>query len=121
MDHALKRALKRIHAGGVVRWAESFYEILGNRRKFERLPIPGTISVTCKGSAVDNTFTCSCIDFSPRGIGIDSPEQMVVDTVIELSSDDHSAHHLACVRYCLQRSASYRVGLEFIADPQALT
>jgi hypothetical protein len=40
--------VKVILLGGLARRAQSFYELLGNRRKFERAPVSGKIFVTWK-------------------------------------------------------------------------
>lgn len=110
--------LKRIAGGGITPYARSFYHLIGNRRKFERVPFSGTIFVTCKGSGVETTHASSCVDISPRGIGVECPEALTVDGFVQVHSDDHGPRRLARVRYCLQRGESYRVGLEFTAELQ---
>src|SRR6516165_6649469 len=99
---------KRIPVGGLARYARSFYELLGNRRKFERTPMSGTIFVTCKGSVVDTTQSASCVDISPRGIAIDCSELLTKDWVVQLHSENHGPRRLARVCYCLQRGDRYR-------------
>jgi hypothetical protein len=110
--------VKRLPVGGLARYARSFYELLGNRRKFERTPLSGTIFVTCKGSVVDTMHVASCVDISPRGIAIDCPELLTKDWVVRLHSENHGPRRLARVCYSIQRGDHYRVGLEFIAEPQ---
>lgn len=100
--------------GLFVRYARSFYQLLGNRRKFERLPISGTIKATCNCDALDTTHVCCSVDFSPRGIAMDCPGPMLPDRIVQLQSDDRGGIRLARVRYCQQRSVFFRVGLEFI-------
>ena len=78
----------------------------------------GTVFVTCKGSVVDTTQSASCVDISPRGIGIDCSELLTKDWVVQLHTADHGPRRLARVRYCIQCGDRYRVGLEFIAKPQ---
>ena len=102
--------------GLFVRYARSFYQVLGNRRKFERVPISGTIRATCNGYALDTSHVCCIVDISPRGIAIDCPEPMVPDMIIQLQSDDRGSSRFARVRYCQQRGATFRVGLEFIVN-----
>jgi hypothetical protein len=104
--------------GGLARYAQSFYELLGNRRKFERTPMSGTIFVTCHGSVVDATQSASCVDISPRGIAIDCLDLLPADWVVQLHSESLGPRRLARVRYCIQRGDRYRVGLEFIAETQ---
>lgn len=116
MGSGPERILKRIPAGGFIGCVRSLYKLLGNRRKYERLPASGNIFAICKGVVVDTTYACSCVDISPRGIAIDSMEPMAVDALLRLRSDEHGPRRLARVRYCIRRSASYRIGLQFIAD-----
>jgi hypothetical protein len=104
--------------GGLVRYARSFYELLGNRRKFERVPMSGTIFITCKGAVVDTTHVCSCVDISPRGIAVDCPEPLTVDGFFQLHSEERGPRRVARVRYCIARDGRHRIGLEFSAEPQ---
>jgi hypothetical protein len=76
----------------------------------------GTVFITCKGSVVDNTQVASCVDVSPRGMAVDCSEALTNDRVVQLHSEDHGPRLLARVRYCIQRSDQYRVGLEFVGD-----
>src|SRR5215831_6181636 len=117
MDLGIERALKLIPVA-IVRHARMFYQLLGNRRKFGRMPTSGNIFATFKGSVVDTTLACLCVDISPRGIAVDCLEPMQVDSILELHSDQYGPRRLARVRYCLPRSGSYRIGLEFMADRQ---
>jgi hypothetical protein len=109
--------VKRNPVGGLVRYARSFYELLGNRRKFERVPFSGTIVITCKGAVVDSTYLASCVDISPRGMAVECLEPLTVDGFVQLQSEDHSPRRMARVRYCIPRGDRYRAGLEFIAEP----
>jgi PilZ domain-containing protein len=102
---------------GITRYARSFYELLGNRRKFVRTPMANPIFATTKGFAVDLTRDCSCIDISPRGVGIECPEALVVDSFVFLHTDWEGPRRMARVRYCLPRGDSFRIGLEFVANP----
>ena len=104
--------------GGFVRYARSFYQLVGNRRKFARTPISGGILITTKGFAVDTTRTCSCVDVSPHGLGIDCPEPLAVDAFVQVHSDEHGPRRVARVRFCNQLADVYRVGLQFVAGPQ---
>jgi hypothetical protein len=105
-----------IPVSGLARYARSFYELLGNRRKFERRPISGTVFITCKGSVVDTTQVASCVDVSSRGMAVDCSESLTNDQVVQLHSEDDGPRLLARVRYCVERSDHYRVGLEFVGD-----
>jgi hypothetical protein len=81
--------VRRISVSGLARYARSFYELLGNRRKFERTPMSGTVFVTCKGSVADTTQVASCVDISPRGMAVDCSELLTKDQVVQLHSGDH--------------------------------
>jgi hypothetical protein len=105
--------LKTNSAGIVSRYARSFYLLLSNRRKFERLPMSGTVRATWGGYAVSNSHVCSCVDASPRGMGIDCPSSVDPETVIALHTDESTAKRQARVCYCQQRGDVYRIGLEF--------
>jgi hypothetical protein len=118
MGLSIEQALNRIQVGGVVRYVRKFYELLGNRRNTERVPISGTIFVTCEGYAVEVSHACLVVNISPRGIAIDCPEGIAVDAIVQLHSDEHGSRRPARVRYCIQRGDCYRVGLEFAATPQ---
>jgi hypothetical protein len=104
--------------GGIARYARSFYQLLGNRRKFDRAPVSGTIFVTIKGYAIDLTHTCSCVDISRCGLGIDCPEAVAVDALVHVHSEEHGPRRTARVRFCNQLGDVYRVGLQFVAGPQ---
>src|SRR5690348_15423209 len=111
-----ERALKLLPVGGVVRYAHMFYELLGNRRRFERVPTSGNIFATFRGRAMDFRHECVCVDLSPRGIAIDCPEPMQVDSILHLHTTELGPRRLARVRYCRKRGESYRLGLEFVAE-----
>jgi len=116
MRNSAERWLSQTPTTGLVRYARTFYELLGNRRKFERIPVSGTVVVVRKGSVVDTTHTCSCVDVSLRGIALDCPEPLKVDELVQLQSDDQITSQ-ARVRHCGQSDGGYRVGLEFVAKP----
>jgi len=119
MPHSTERGLNRTPITGLVRYARKFYELLGNRRKFERAPMSGAVVVVSKGSVVDTMQTCSCVDISPRGIALDCPHPLAVDALVLLQSDDHRTSRRARVRHCGQSGGDgYRVGLEFVANKE---
>ena len=108
--------LHRTHGlrDAVLRSARSFYELLGNRRKFERSPLGGAVLLKFANSVVERTEFCSCVDISPRGIGLSSPAMIDPDCVVELDSQGRT--RFARVRYCRPDDANYRIGLEFLPD-----
>ena len=103
------------HGGLFGRYAQSLYQLLSNRRKFERVPATGTILVTY-GSVVPTTQTCSCVDVSPRGIAIDSPVALEPNTFVALRSNEQDPKRWARVRYCRPVDELHRIGLEFVAS-----
>jgi hypothetical protein len=103
---------------GLVRYARSFYELLGNRRKFDRVPMPGPVAVTCKGSVVNTVHLCSCLDISPRGMAVECPESLTVNAFVQLQSESHGPSRLARVRYCIPSGDRYRAGVEFVAETE---
>lgn len=110
-------AARSNHTGVFVRYAQSLYQLLSNRRKFERAPVTGTILATY-GSAVPTTLTCSCVDMSPSGIAIDSLEPIEPNTFVALRSDERGPKRWARVRYCRPHDVVHRIGLEFIAQDE---
>lgn len=111
------------HKAGMVgaagRFARSLYQLLANRRKYERQPISGVVKIICKGYVTEVTHVCTCVDISPRGIGIESPERMEPDMVVPLHTDEQGSNQLARVCYCQQQDAIYRIGLEFVSAAAA--
>jgi hypothetical protein len=97
--------------GLVVRHARSFYQLVSNRRKFERTPFSGTLRLAVNEYAFETV--CTCVDISLRGMGVTSPEQMLTDLIVHVNSDN-SIRRLARVRYCQQSGTGFRIGLEFI-------
>jgi hypothetical protein len=105
--------------GDIVRYAQSFYQLVSNRRKFARTPIAGTVLITIKGYVtVDVTHTCSCVDASLGGMGVDCPEPLAVDAFVQIHSDERGPRRVARVRFCHQLGNVYRAGLQFVAGPR---
>ena len=113
MEHAIKPPPDHAQDGRLLRCARFFYEVLGNRRRFPRSLLSGSIQVKCGGYIVETVYTCACIDFSPRGMGIQSPESLPVGALVILYSDEQGPRRFARVRYCIRGLDTYRVGLEF--------
>ena len=103
--------------GSLFRYAKSFYQLLGNRRKFPRMPMSGTLLATPRGTAVLSTRVCSIIDVSPHGMAVDSPDPLPVSQFLDVQSEDYGPARLARVRYCVPHDAIYRIGLEVITLP----
>ena len=107
-------AVEKAHgSGGVGGWMRSLYQVLANRRKFERVPMSGTLRTVTPGSAMDVMHACACVNISPRGMAIDSPEPLLPDMVVPIQAAD--SRRFARVCYCMDRGTGYRIGLEFVA------
>ena len=105
-------------ADAIVRYGSKFYQLLGNRRKFERLPLSGAITAKCSGYCTEKTYDCACRDISLRGIGIVSAEPMAPPMYVHLYSDEQACSHSAIVRYCITCGNVFRIGLEFISETE---
>ena len=103
--------------GAARQYARSFYELLANRRKDERMPISGRVRVICSSSSysVETVHACSCVDISRGGMAIDCPDVLFPGTIIALQTEEQGSRRLARVCYCHEHSAVYRAGLEFTA------
>jgi hypothetical protein len=110
MNLGVERALNVIPVGGIVRYARSFYELLGNRRKAARLPTSGNIFATIQGIVADTTYSCLCIDISPKGIAIHSLEPITVGSTVRLHSDVQGPRRLA--RSATAWNATVHIGLD---------
>lgn len=99
--------------------ARSFYHLLANRRRYERMPIAGDVRVTYPIHSV--VYSCSCVDISPCGMAIDCPGPMSLGVVITLHVQEQSLSRLARVCYCREHGSAYRIGLEFIAGDGIVT
>jgi hypothetical protein len=80
---------------------------------YERLPVSGTVRATYGGYAVSTTHVCTCVDATPRGMGVECPEVIEPETVVALHTDEQGSKRLARVCYCQKRGEVYRIGLEF--------
>ena len=114
MNVTVGRALKLNPIGTAAQYARSFYNLLANRRRYDRTPISGTVRLSCPGSPFETV--CSCVDISPRGMAIDSPEPLLPGAIIVLHTDVQSQRRVAQVCYCQERGNVYRTGLEFMAS-----
>jgi hypothetical protein len=107
---------KRGPVAGLVRYARSIYQLLGNRRRFERLPLSTVVFLTVRGTVLNTTLSCAGVDVSPRGIAVDSPEELALDTFVAVHSEEQGPVRWAQVRHCRPRQDTYRIGLEFVTE-----
>ena len=100
--------------GVLTMYGRSWYQLLSNRRKFERLPLSGAVTLTLQGSALLTDYICSCVDISPRGLGLYCPESIAPNSVVRLQSEELASSRYARVIHCEDRGGGFRVGLEFV-------
>ena len=115
MNLAVGRIIRSHTIGVAAQYARSFYDVVTNRRKYDRTPISGKVRVRYAGLGIDCVHVCSCVDGSPSGMAIDCPDWIQPETTVEVQADENGAKHQARVCYCQQRGATYRIGLEFNA------
>lgn len=97
----------------------SLYFVIGNRRQFERNPLSGeVIAIHGSNYAESARFRCSCVDWSPRGIAVTCPEALPRDASVRIQSDSPRFTRFARVRYCQHDMTAFRIGFEFLADPE---
>jgi hypothetical protein len=99
-------------------YGRSFYSLLGERRKAERVDFNGTVSVSCKDRYGQlTTHVCTCLNLSTKGLGLVSPEAIPENSDIYVHSEDHNFKRFARVRYCLRRGERNYIGCYFQASP----
>jgi hypothetical protein len=118
MNLAMGKALRVNTIGPAFEYARSFYRLLGNRRKYDRQPISGAVRLTVPGYVVATVHTSVCADISPRGMGVDCPDSIAPETIVEVHTDEFGARRPARVCYCHEQGAGYRIGLEFAAGDE---
>src|SRR5215469_10763770 len=100
--------VSRLTATVLDRW-RSFYFLVGNRRRYERQPLSGNVTITYRNGNHDTVkHQCSCIDWSPRGFALICPEAVPVETSVQLLPDSSKLTTFGQVRYCHPRYLSFR-------------
>ena len=102
----------------VSRYFKQLYQILGNRRWGERLPIQGKVNATWKnqyGQLI--THACSGLDVSANGISVVSEEPATISADAYLYSSEHRLKTFAEVRHCTRGAGGYRIGFRLRAEP----
>ena len=106
-------------AGALAQSGHSFYSLVANRRKFERHALAGEIIATYTNIYNEAIrYRCSCIDWSPRGVGLVSSEPIPRDVSVRLHSDAFHGATFGRVRCCQQVGMTFRIGLEFTSNPK---
>ena len=84
-----------------------------SRRKEERRPFDGVVTLSTTGNDADQRFIRGkAIDFSKGGARVQTPEPLDVGSQVYLRADSFGLMGMARVRYCQQRMSAYMVGLE---------
>ena len=98
---------------------QSLYQLLSNRRRFDRQPIQGAMALNCRNKYGDHVTTiCSCTDISARGLGVQSPEPVIPNADAYITCEAHGLKGFAYIRYCVPRAGGHAVGLEFRSEPE---
>ena len=113
MNLAMGRALRVNTIGAAFQYARSFYHLLGNRRKYPRQPISGAVRLTIPGYAVATVHICACVDISPSGMGVNCPDSIPPETIVDVHAEEYGPRRPARVCYCHEQGTGYRIGLEF--------
>jgi hypothetical protein len=103
---------------GITCYCKLVYRRLGNRRRYDRLPVEGPVNATWRnqyGQLV--THTCNGVDVSQKGIAIRSEEPAPVSTDVYVYCSRYGLKSFASVRYCSPGASGYRIGLKFRAEP----
>ena len=100
-------------------YGRSFYSLLGERRKAERLEFNCSITVSCKNRYGQlTTHACTCLNISEKGIGFVSPEPISANADVYLHSETHNLKRFGRVRYCTQKGDRNYVGCMFRPAPE---
>src|SRR5579883_2190614 len=92
-------------------YGRSFYSLLGERRKAERVEFECSITVSCKNRYGQLTsHVCKCVNISDKGIGFVSPEALIPNSDIYVHSETHNLRRFARIKYCTQKADVFHVG-----------
>jgi hypothetical protein len=103
----------------LIDYGRSFYSLLGERRKGQRLDFNCTVTVSCKNRYGQLTaHTCQCVNVSDSGIGIESPDRIPDNSDIYIHSETHNLKKFARVLYCHRRGDRTYLGCSFQPAPE---
>src|ERR1044071_276716 len=89
----------------LIDYGRSFYALLGERRKSERLDFHCSITVSCKNSYGQlTTHMCTLLNVSEKGMAFVSPEPISENSDLYIHSETHNLKRFARVRYCTQKN-----------------
>ena len=99
-------------------YGRSFYALLGDRRKAERVDFNCSITVSCKDKYGQlTTHVCTCLNLSTKGIGLVCPESIPENADVYVHSDSHNLKRFARVKYCHRKGDSNYIGCYFQSAP----
>jgi c-di-GMP-binding flagellar brake protein YcgR len=100
-------------------YGRSFYSLLGERRKTERVEFACSITVSCKNRYGQlTTHACTCLNVSAKGMGFVSPESIAANSDVYIHSETHNLKRFAHVSYCSQKGDRNYVGCYFRPAPE---
>jgi hypothetical protein len=103
----------------LIDYGRSFYSLLGERRKAERIDFDCGITVSCKNRYGQlTTHACTCLNISEKGIGFISPEPLTENADVYIHSETHNLKRFARVRYSTQKGDRNYVGCFFRPAPE---
>ena len=99
-------------------YGRSFYSLLGDRRKAERVDFHCSLTVSCKDKYGQlTTHVCTCVNVSTKGIGLISPEPIPANSDVYVHSEGHNLKRFARVRYCDRKGDRSYIGCYFKPAP----
>jgi hypothetical protein len=103
----------------LIDYGRSFYSLLGERRKSERLDFHCSITVSCKNSYGQlTTHMCTLLNVSEKGMAFVSPEVISENSDIYIHSETHNLKRFARIRYCTQKEDKNFIGCVFRPAPE---
>ena len=103
----------------IIDYGRSFYTLLGERRKSERFEFNCRLTVSCKNRYGQlTTHQCTCLNISDKGMGIETPEPIAMDSDIYIHSETHNLKRFGRVHYCQQKGGRVYVGCSFRPAPE---
>jgi hypothetical protein len=103
----------------LIDYGRSFYSLLGDRRKSQRMDFQCSLTVSCKDRYGQlTTHACTCVNISDRGIGMISREPIPANSDVYIHSETHNLKKFAQVRYSLQKGDQVFLGCVFQRAPE---
>ena len=99
-------------------YGRSFYSLLGDRRKAERVEFSCSVTVSYKDRYGQlTTQPATCLNLSTKGICLAAMERIPDNCDVYIHSENHNLRRFARVRYCSQRGDQMFIGCVFQAAP----